>query len=423
MKKRYLCLFFLLVTPAPRAQSLLPEQIRVSEAIDYHSFYPHILLRHEVGTFYKLPKNPVFRPSRQGWDSRDVADPFVEVGPDTVTLWYDGSNGGAYNIGRAIRDREGWNWHRAGMEKIPAVDGYSHHRIAPALIPGAGNRLLLLNGNDSDSELGYRLGLARKTGGTWHIEDITLIPGDAGPWDSSGRAYATVLYRPQGGKRILYYSGFSGPLSAIGRAEQNSRGEWLAGSKPVYSALPGVIAPQVIYNGRNFTMYYARLNLGNGFGSHIEKAVSGDGMNWRFKETVLKPEKRWEGKRLMRPHLSYFEGSFHLFYGAQRGSNWRIGEARAGGLFASRGSLFITIENTRRLIIDYEQTEGTALELYRIDDAGLREKVSGKKKARRRADVWRLEVDTTPHGGQTLELELISENGTASPVIYRMERR
>ncbi len=421
MKKIYLCLLFLFIPLIIAAQALLPEQTRVSEGIDYNSFYPHILLRHEVGTFFKLPKNPVFRPARQGWDSRDVADPFITVSTDTVTLWYDGSSGGSYHIGRAVLDKDGWYWQRSGREEITPTTGYTYHLIAPAFIPGAGQAMLLLNGNDSDSELGYRLGLARKTERSWHIKDLELSIPQSGNWDNSGRAYATVLYLPEKRQRVLYYSGFSGLLSSIGRAEQNAKGTWRTGNKPVYNALPGVIAPHVIYNGRNFTMYYVRLNLNSGFGSHIEKAVSDDGINWHFRDVVLKPEKRWEGRRLMRPHLSYYEGSFHLFYCAQRGSNWRIGEARAGGLFRARGSVFIKIENTRRLIIDYEQTPGTALELW-LNGGENRKKISTQKQARRRADVWRVEIDTTPYSGKTLEVELISEKGTASPVIYRIER-
>ncbi len=422
MKKRYICLLFLFFFRFLPAQTVPPEEIRISETIDYHSFYPHILLRHEVGTFYKLPKNPVLRPSRQGWDSRDVADPFIKVTADTITLWFDGSSGGSYNIGRAILDREGWNWRKTGMEKIPAADGYTYHRIAPALVPGTDKTLLLINGNNSDSELGYRLGLARKTERVWHLTDIPLTFGDAVRWDNSGRAYATILYLPRSAKRILYYSGFSGPFSSIGRAEQNSKGEWQAGNKPVYSALPGVIAPQVIFNGRNFTMYYVRLNLEHGFGSHIEKAFSEDGINWQFSATILKAEKRWEGKRLMRPHLSYYEGRFHLFYCAQRGSNWRIGEARAEGTFPPQGSVFLAIGETKRIIIDYEQSAGTRLELYRVNSSGQPVKTAGIKTARRREDVWRMEVNTTPFNGETLELRLISESGNASPVIYRIER-
>ncbi len=423
MKKIYLCLLFLFAPLIMAAQALLPEQTRVSEGIDYNSFYPHILLRHEVGAFFKLPKNPVFRPARQGWDSRDVADPFIEVRPDTIYLWYDGSSGGSYNIGRAFLDREGWTWQRAGMENFASRDGYVYHRIAPALIPGTTDGHLLINGNNSDSELGYRLGLARKTERIWHIKDLELSIPQSGNWDNSGRAYATGLYLPQKRQRLLYYTGFDGLLSSIGRAEWKDDGQWRSGDKPVYSALPGVIAPQVIYNGREYSMFYVRLDLSRGFGSHIEKAVSGDGINWRFKEIVLKPTKRWEGKRLMRPHLSYYEGSFHLFYCAQRGSNWRIGEARAGGRFSARGSVFIKINDARRLIMDYEQPPDTDVELYVTKASGDRVRINGQKKARRRADVWLLEIDTTPYIGKTVEVELISEKGTASPVIYRIERR
>ena len=133
-----------------------------TESIDYNSFYPALLLKHSIGTFYKLPKNPVLSPARSGWDNQDTADPFVLVTADSIFLFYDGSSNGRYSLGYAVRDEDGWGW--VGRKQI--LQAYnqglrSFHLIAPTIVPGK-EKILIYNGNESDSELGYKTGFAQK---------------------------------------------------------------------------------------------------------------------------------------------------------------------------------------------------------------------------------------------------------------------
>ena len=113
-----------------------------------------------MGEFFKLPKNPVFS-GGSGWDRQDVADPFIRVTADSVIMWYDGSRGGSYSIGRALLDESGWNWQRLDRPLSPGKGWYTYHVIAPVLLPG-NPQVMIFCGNRSDSELGYQTGLKYK---------------------------------------------------------------------------------------------------------------------------------------------------------------------------------------------------------------------------------------------------------------------
>lgn len=394
--------------------------------IDASSFYPQVVLRHTIGRFNKLPKNPVFSPSASGWDSDDVADPFVLVRADSILLFYDGSANGHYALGYAVRDDAGWNWEkRRQILKPDQTDWRQFHLIAPTLVPGKPN-LLLYNGNQTDSELNYRMGLAQKSaqnGWQFAAQEPVFTP-ESDQWDFAGNAYQDVVYIADEKKYKMWYSGFYGPFAHIGLAYSENGYQWKKSSQqPVFKSAPGVIAPEVIYNGQTYTMYYTQLVLERGFATSIHKAQSIDGINWQDKTEVLKAETRWEGYRLMHPNISFFEEQVHLFYCAQKGSSWRIGEAIANATFKSSGFWeSADLQRFEAITFIYEMPFQTTINIFFINRAGQKRKADFIAEAQTmRAGVFTTRIHTPEDFIATkIRLELSTEHQHKSPVIYQL---
>jgi len=388
-----------------------------SETIDSLTFYPHFILRHTMDDFYKLPKNPVFSGGRGNWDQQDVADPFITVNADSVILWYDGSRGGGYGIGRAVLDADGWAWQRLPKVLAPQSDWHASHVIAPAFIPGRSHSFIFC-GNASDSELGYRLG--------FYNGSVQPLKWAQNPpqWDADGRAYATVIRLSDGRGYRMYYTGFSGPLASISMAESRDGHAWIAHGTPLFSQNMGAIAPFVMYNGREYIMYYATLRLDHGFYTELRRARSRDGIRWQEDSWRLQPSEKWEGKRLMRPHISYFDGVFHLYYCAQRGSRWRVGEARAAAVFERQGRLIFHLRAEQQVWrISYEASPGSRVtfQLKKAASDVSREPETEVSGARRNG-AFHTKLTFEARAGEQLHIVLESTNGTVSPVIYKIER-
>jgi len=107
---KLLTVFLVFVTTLSAQQRIDFSAKETATNTDYTSFYPALMLKHEIGRFYKIPKNPTFSKSSSGWDDTDVADPFVEVKAESITLFYDGSSSVHYSLGYALRDASGWGW-------------------------------------------------------------------------------------------------------------------------------------------------------------------------------------------------------------------------------------------------------------------------------------------------------------------------
>jgi hypothetical protein len=432
LKEQNILLILLLVVFVPSflfAQTKIDfSDNQIEDSVDYISFYPALMLKHTIGPFYKLPKNPVLSPSRSGWDNEDVADPFVLVMADSILLFYDGGTKGHYSIGYAIRDKDGWGWvNRKQILQSDSQNWRSFHLIAPTIIPGKSN-LLVYNGNSSDLELGYQTGVAQKNSlGNWSFSTNTsLFENNSDNWDFAGNAYQDIVYIPNQKSYKMWYSGFSGPFARIGLAESTDGTSWdKILNKPVFESSPGVIAPEVVFNGEHYTMYFAHLNFNHGFGTEIKSAQSKDGVKWENIETILRPEAKWEGKRLMRPNISFFEEQVHLFYCAQRGSNWQIGEAIADATFQSSGRwLSGDIKNKySKLVIKYEQPyqTNTLIELQDIENGISQALDLELNKQELRTNVYKtfLSIDKGLKSFK-INIKFSTENEFRSPVIYEM---
>jgi len=210
----------------------------------------------------------------------------------------------------------------------------SFHLIAPTIVPGTD--IMIYNGNKTDYELGYKSGMAKREDGKWtFVSKDPLFKPIKNEWDFSGNAYQDVVYIPDEKIFKMWYTGFTGLYASIGLAESTDGIEWTKRKKPVFQSEPGVTAPEVLYNGEKYIMYFVQLNIAKGFRTTIHSVESKDGIKWENKKEELKSEDRWEGKRLMRPNLSFFEEQIHLFYCAQNG---RSEERRVGKECRSRWS-------------------------------------------------------------------------------------
>ncbi|NOX36357.1 MAG: hypothetical protein GXO78_02380 [Calditrichaeota bacterium] len=433
MRRMGVIVGILLGTPLLMAQSIsLPfHEADSLRNLDWTSYPGMMMLKHRSGAFFKLPKNPIFRPSRSGWDRQDVADPFVVVTPEAVHLYYDGDARGQYRLGVARLDSTGWFWIRP-LQPLPIQSPQNwddYHQVAPSVLMHPHRTVMYFSGNWQDSELGYRLGRAVFVNGEWRVEPPSpILEPTAGGWDGDGTAYAFVMYDPIRRTYRMYYTGFQGVFSAIGLVESSDGVRWQAGeANPIFSSPPGVIAPFVQFDGDTYWMYYVQLELTRGFRTSIFRVQSADGIRWHSPEKILKPEARWEGGRLMRPVLAFFDQRIHLFYCAQRGSRWRIGEAVATPQFVEEGVWVSRSihQNVEKIQIVYELPMGTALEVdIRSPDKHVQIPLSrSHRSAGLRRGVYRTEIDlsaqqiTVPF---RIGLIFRSDRADRSPVVYRI---
>ena len=422
-------LFFLTINVKGQKTTIPFHSPALAENVDYQSFPSLLMLQHTIGKFTKLPKNPVLTYSANGWDKDDVSDPFVYVTADSVYLFYDGSSHGKYKIGYAVRDPSGWFWlKRKKLLNRSNGSWDSFHQVDPNVLLVDGMWRLYYSGNHSDSEFGYQIGLAEKKGvGEWSYPvTIPVLLMDTTSWDFAGNVYSSVLYFPKLNKFKMWYTGFQGPLSAIGLAESGDGLNWQKiGDGPVLNIFPGIIAPSVIYNGEKYIMYFVQLDLSNGFGTRISQAESQDGIHWENFEEILRPGAKWEGRKLMRPNISYFEGKVHLYYCGQKGSRWQIGEAVADAQFAENGVWRSEVikKNVGSLQIKFEQPQGTLIKAYAIDlKSGTRKELPLFNQTEPlRTNVYSSIIsELNIQGEWQIELELETTVENRSPVIYEI---
>lgn len=423
-----ICTGLLLLNPLD-AQPVATARPTAVDGVDYTSFYPSLLLEHTIpNAFRKLPKNPVLGPDPGGWDSRDVSDPYVLVTADSVFLFYDGNDDDRYRIGSAVRDSLGWGWERRGpLFRVGPGRWDSYHQVAPVVIPIGDAWRVYYGGHVEDSELGYQWGMAEGRGARWRIAPEPVLALDTTAWDFAGLVYGDIVYLPDAGRYRLYYTGFQGPLASIGMAESTDGITWERRSQPVLMQVPGVIAPDVLFNGREFTMYYVRLVLGQrGRRTEIMRARSVDGVRWEAPEPVLSPDAKWERRQLMRPNLVYLEGRMMLYYTAG-GGRWRIGAAYAEPAFVSRGTWTSTTmpAGGTALTVAAEVPVGTELDLAVEVGEGRRIPLewdaSGGRRLRPGVTEWRIALpQAVRSSGWRVVVAMTSGDGRRSPVVYRM---
>lgn len=391
------------------------------------------MLKHEIGDrFTKLPKNPVLSPTAGDWDRLDVADPFVLVTADSVMLFYAGDNNDQYRIGYAVQDRSGWFWIKRGkFFSGSGNDWDTYHQIAPIVFMQGGFWQLYYNGNDSDDETTFKWGYSEKVGaGNWYFPRKTpVMEIDSTAWDFSGNVYGDIIYSFEEKKYRMWYTGFQGPLASIGMAESVDGIRWQkVGRQPVLANLPGIISPEVIYNGEMYRMYYVQLQLeGTRKITRIVSAESRDGISWGTSKEILSPTVKWEKRQLMRPNISYFEGRVYLYYCAG-GGDWQIGAAYTEATFEEKGKwISKPIRHKReKLRIKYEMPPQTTVEMNFIDPVTDMTFIVYLEDTQQeiRHHVYLSEVDIPEDiqaGNWQIELALKTKDVNRSPVVFEIE--
>ena len=395
--------------------------------VDPFSFAPQLLLSHTIpNSFRKLPKNPILSPTPGSWDSRDAADPFVLVTPDSIMMFYDGDNDDRYHIGYAVLDSLGWNWEKRGLLLSGSGNAWdSYHQIAPVVLGESDGWRIYYNGHFEDEEIGYVWGLAEGRPGQIRYRGARpLMALDSLLWDFGGQNYGDILYLPHLQRYRMYYTGFQGPLAGIGVAESRDGYSWTrVGTQPVINRLPGVIAPDVLYNGREYWMYFVTLYLNERgrIATKICRTRSGDGLTWQEPEDVLIAGKKWERNRLMRPHLSYFQGRVQLFY-CGGGGRWQIGNAYANASFEGAGEWLSRLQEGRyrEITLTFEKPLNTNLTVTLSDEAGKVVQtldLEGEYRALR-PGVKQITVRRTTGEPFRIAMRLESSDPTRTPVVH-----
>ena len=404
----------------------------LSENIDYHSFSPSLMLKHRIGNrFTKLPKNPVLTPTRGDWDRLDVADPFVLVTADSIMLFYAGDNNDQYRIGYAVQDKGGWFWIKRGKFFSSGGNGWDiYHQIAPIVFFHNGFWQLYYNGNDSDEQTSFKWGYAEKVGSDrWYYpRKSPVIEIDTTAWDFTGNVYGDIIYSFEEKKYRMWYTGFQGPLASIGMAESDDGIRWnKVGNQPVLAKLPGVISPEVIYNGEMYRMFFVQLQLeGKRKVTQIASAESKNGIQWANFQEIISPTDKWEKQQLMRPNISYFEGRVYLYYCAGAG-DWQIGAAYTKAEFKRKGRwISKPIRHQReKLQIKYEAPAQTSLAINFIDPMTEMTYMVYLEDNRRelRQNIFQSAVeipDDLRSGNWQVELILKTKNVNLTPVVYEI---
>ncbi|MGD9898045.1 MAG: hypothetical protein AB7T22_02860 [Calditrichaceae bacterium] len=434
-KKNHFLLWLLIVLVNPAIKQLNAQtrlnfdEYDSSSLVDYSSFYPLMLLKFEYSPFYKVYKNPVLDISPRNWDGQDAADPFVLVTADSVTMYYDGDNHSGYGIGYAVLDSSGWFWQkRNNLDITSGNDWDAYHSVGPSIVNDGSRLLMFYSGNSKDSELGYQIGAAEKSRlGKWiHQGGDPVLELKDDFWDFAGNAYADVVYMPDQKTFRMWYTGFGNLFTGIGQAVSNDGIHWKKeNEKNVFEIAPGVIAPDVVFDGESYRMFFTRLYIENGLKTKICMAESVDGTDWKNVQDVLIPSERWEGRRLMKPNISFYDGKLHLFYCGQNGSTWRIGEAVAEAIFEKEGEWISPLirGDYKNLVLQFETPPETSVS---IEIVGENEKLitrltspfANVEVLRNGAGKSMIPLNIPEDTDFRIKLKLSTASQNRSPVIY-----
>ncbi len=290
----------------------------------------------QVGWF-RLPTG-VFVSGGDGlWDAQHRRHPTVVRLDGTYHMWFAGEGAAAGAIGYA-RSADGILWTEYPANPVLA-DGRSGSFDAefvdhPAvLVEEAGFRLYYAG---YDGAL-LRIGCAGSTDGvTWTRmgPEAVLAPGSAGAWDAGG-VTAPAPLRTDGGY-ALWYAGYDGTCMRIGYATSSDGLSWEKhAAGPVLDIGPpeawddaGVSEPVVLYDGRQYRMWYTGFD---GSRRRLGYATSADGVHWE--KSLANPVFQegaaggWDGMAISGPAVIRQDNTYRLWYTGFDGARYQIGYA------------------------------------------------------------------------------------------------
>ncbi len=244
----------------------------------------------------KYPNNPIFGPSGNGWDNRNVLAAKV-VYEGMYRMWYTGNGSGDLrtNIGYATSP-DGIAWTRQGSEPVLRYgpgSWESHGVSAPSVWHDIGANLWKMWYAGRDFRGNYSIGYATSPDGvTWtkYLGNPVLRPSTTGADDISVVS-PHVVY--QAGVYHMWYAG-RGSSNQIFYATSSDGVTWTKHPNNPVLSLGGdfawdngeIAAPAVLWTGARFDMWYQGYSRGT-LQRYIGHAYSADGANWT--KDVLNP--------------------------------------------------------------------------------------------------------------------------------------
>jgi predicted GH43/DUF377 family glycosyl hydrolase len=242
------------------------------------------------GAWVKHPANPIFKPSPNGWDNRNVLAAKV-VFEGNYRMWYTG-NGTTdlrTNIGYA-ESPDGVSWTRWGTDPVLRYGAggtwESHGISAPSVLHDVGANLWKMWYAGRDFRGNYSIGYATSPDGmhwTKYAQNPVLRPGPDSAEDTS-IVSPHVLYHA--GVYHMWYAG-RGINNQIFYAYSSDGINWTKHPNNPVLRLGGdfawdngeIAAPAVLRIGNGFQMWYQGYSRGT-LQRYIGHAFSDDGANW-----------------------------------------------------------------------------------------------------------------------------------------------
>jgi len=289
--------------------------------------------RPDPGSWGFHPGNPLMKTDAKLLDGL-LNDPAV-LKTDVGYEMYYGAIKGDFSDGNTVRtfratSKDGVRWERNSvpvLEPGPPGSWESVKVESPSILklPGGRYRLYYAGSNRPDSEAGFQIGFAESDDGvawTKHPGNPVLRLDPAG--GEVSLLGQSVVYK--GGEFWLWYPILSKEFKPDIRLAKSRDGvTWE--KKGVVVSLDrervsptdlGVMEADVIWNGREFEMFYDVLRDGGIFTSTIWHAVSTDGVHWtKDPAPVLDtgPKDSWIGTGIHSPTVVLEKDRYRMWFG------------------------------------------------------------------------------------------------------------
>ena len=276
----------------------------------------------EPGVWTKSGRNPVLQPGGAGsWESEAVSEGEVLFDGQTYRLWYGGRDAnGVYRTGLAT-SADGVSWSRHAANPVLSTGGPG------AWDSGGVNASEVMKDGDT-YEMWYMgqdgtwsIGRATSPDGVSWTKDASnpvLQSGPDGSWDA-GMVLSPCVIR-DGSTYKMWYTGMDGnAILRIGYATSGDGVNWTKQGAVLYPGPPGtwddawVLAPDVIFDGRTYRMWYT--GQASNRARAIGYATSSDGVNWAksANNPVLGAAAGWE-RSVMHPNVIASGDQYLMWY-------------------------------------------------------------------------------------------------------------
>ena len=309
--------------------------------------------RADSGQWVKFAGNPILSPTAGSWDADYVTSPRVLFDGKTYRMWYQGGFSGDTRIGYATSiDGISWVKYQTPVLKPGASGQWDSGSIGLGSVIWNGTMYLMwYSGSNPTTYQSGAVGLAMSKNGTaWtkYAGNPVLLPSPGG-YDSQYVAGPYVIQlnltfnmwytgrnvagQSPGSNKILYATSFDGinwtkwPNPVLNPSTNSTA--WDSG---------GVYSPSVIFDGKNFGLWYSGLNQSL-LTPMIGFASSPDGATWSRSTSnpilVPGPPGSWDAAGVEQSSPIQVGASYWMYYdGGSTGAGGKIGLAFGAHGFA-----------------------------------------------------------------------------------------